>query len=155
MARAIIKHGRIVKLTIQNIGIEVGVIPKGVGLERLRWNGTELIDLMDLDEIYVDRETRVLHIEDKGNCEKVKMKYNERFDLFKDPITKLLRIKTQEDKDRIKNDIHIAKLKNKSPSLEHQVEIILGYLSERDDLTKELKELLEITNSIRNKLPKL
>ena len=56
MARAIVKNGKIVKLTADpTLGIDVGVIPKGVWFERLRWDGEQLIDLADLTEFYISR----------------------------------------------------------------------------------------------------
>lgn len=40
-------------LKIGDEGVEVGEIPKGVGLNRLRFNGKELVDISQADSIWV------------------------------------------------------------------------------------------------------
>ena len=50
--KAILKEDTIIQLTIDR-GVEVGNIPTGVSLERLRWDGSKLIDLMKLRTIHV------------------------------------------------------------------------------------------------------
>lgn len=53
--RAIIdNYDHISRLTVKE-GIDIGPIPADVGLDRLRWNGSALIDLMDLSVIHVRR----------------------------------------------------------------------------------------------------
>jgi len=50
--QAILDQDRIVRLVMAG-GVEIGRVPKAVGLERLRWNGEEIIDLLDLTEMWV------------------------------------------------------------------------------------------------------
>ncbi|MFA5436150.1 MAG: hypothetical protein WC372_08955 [Candidatus Neomarinimicrobiota bacterium] len=50
--RAILDGDRIVKLCIEG-GVEIGKPPKGVGLERLRWDGKKLVDLATLTNLWV------------------------------------------------------------------------------------------------------
>lgn len=53
--RAIIDNfDHISKLT-QTGGVDVGPVPGGVGLDRLRWTGSALVDLIDLSTIHVRR----------------------------------------------------------------------------------------------------
>lgn len=54
MARAIIhNYDMIASMAIRGQGTDIGPIPRGVGTERLRWTGTELVDLAEVSEIYV------------------------------------------------------------------------------------------------------
>lgn len=54
--RAIIDNfDHISRLTMTGEGTDVGLVPGGVGLERLRWTGSALVDLMDLTTIHVRR----------------------------------------------------------------------------------------------------
>jgi len=50
--KAILDGDRIVKFCIDG-GVEVGKPPKGVGLERLRWDGKKLVDLATLTNLWV------------------------------------------------------------------------------------------------------
>lgn len=50
--KALLKEDRILCLTLDQ-GIEVGNIPSGVSLERLRWDGSRLVDLFWARVIYV------------------------------------------------------------------------------------------------------
>ena len=77
--RAILDGDRIVKLCIEG-GVEIGKPPKGVGLERLRWDGKKLVDLASLNTIYVTRKNGAiqLHATAKKDAQKVKMKWKDR-----------------------------------------------------------------------------
>lgn len=50
--KAILDGDRIVKFCIDG-GVEVGKPPKGVGIERLRWDGEKLVDLATLKDLWV------------------------------------------------------------------------------------------------------
>ncbi len=56
---------------------EIGALPKGIGLERLRFDGVQVIDLMTLSQIWVEYRDRsfYLHVVDIGNCQLVTMTY--------------------------------------------------------------------------------
>lgn len=51
--RASLDRDIIVHLTPHGV-TEIGSLPTGAGLERLRWNGKRLVDLAELDEIWVE-----------------------------------------------------------------------------------------------------
>lgn len=59
---------------------EVGALPKGVGLERLRWTGAEVVDLMDLQAMWVEPVggAYVLHAIPVQNSQHVEMRYADR-----------------------------------------------------------------------------
>ena len=65
-------------------GVEIGSIPKGVGLERVRWNGNELIDLFDLTDIWVEfiNGTFILHCIKVPHSQLIKMNYADRKKLW-------------------------------------------------------------------------
>lgn len=50
--KAILDGDRIVKFCIDG-GVEVGKPPRGVGIERLRWDGEKLVDLATLKDLWV------------------------------------------------------------------------------------------------------
>lgn len=59
---------------------EVGPIPNNVGLERLRWNGTSVVDLANLSAMYVRYEAGMftLHAVKVHNSQLVLMRYGDR-----------------------------------------------------------------------------
>lgn len=137
MARAIIKGDIISKLVCDiNLGIEIGKVPRNIGLSRLRWDGEKIVDLLDLTEFYVDRTDRKLHIKDTGNCDLVVMNYNQRTKLVKDPISNKLRVKTKIELEQPKKDEYKAFRKTEMPSVGDQLDAILKYL-EKQNLTSE------------------
>jgi len=50
--KAVLKEDIIIRTT-RHGDVEIGAIPKSVGIERLRFDGSNLIDLSDLNEIWV------------------------------------------------------------------------------------------------------
>lgn len=50
--KAILKEDIIINLTEQG-NTEIGILPEGVGIERLRWDGSKLIDLANLNEFWI------------------------------------------------------------------------------------------------------
>ena len=99
--KAILNRDMIVKLSISE-GVEIGSIPKGVGLERLRWTGRELVDLMNLTAMWVKRigSTFELHAVAVPGSQKVTMLYTERKRLIDDGG--IYRVLTQEEWDALK-----------------------------------------------------
>jgi hypothetical protein len=64
---------------------EIGQLPKGVGLERLRWTPDGIIDLMDLEEIWVKHlgnQHFELHAVKVPGSHRVKMSYRDRKNLI-------------------------------------------------------------------------
>jgi hypothetical protein len=52
MAKAIVREDFIVNVTEQG-NVEIGNLPKGVGIERLRWNGEKIVDLATVNQMWV------------------------------------------------------------------------------------------------------
>ncbi len=52
MAQVILDGDVVVRVAMSG-GVEVGPLPKNVGMERLRWNGQALVDLAELTEMWV------------------------------------------------------------------------------------------------------
>lgn len=155
MARAIVRNTRIIKLTADiDQGIEVGEIPYRVGLERLRWNGSEIIDLYYLDKFYVDRKTKILYAHPVPNSDLVEMNYNDRKKLIIDNETKKLRIKTKQEVDQPKLDEYKNRRKSEYPDINEQMGAIIKYLKTKNDLPVELNNLIIKIDNIKNKWPK-
>jgi len=110
--KALIEEDIIVKLDSQN-GIEIGNLPVGVGLERLRWNGFAIVDLADLSEIWVRLKNNVfeLHCIQVVGSVLVSMTYADRYKLILNDG--IIRLKTAEEieQERIDKLIRIAKAK--------------------------------------------
>lgn len=67
--------------------VKVGTLPKGVGLERLRWDGSKLVDLIDLKEMYVvfyHPDIFELHAVEVKGSQLVTMTYADRKRLIND-----------------------------------------------------------------------
>lgn len=96
--KAILEKDIIIHITERG-DIEIGKLPRGVGLERLRWDGEKIVDLADLDQIWVEEKNGVfiLHAIEVPNAQKVIMTYADRKRLVKD--AGLIRLKTQEEMD--------------------------------------------------------
>jgi hypothetical protein len=98
--RAILNNDMIVSLVMNETdGTEIGNIPKDIGLERLRFNGTELLDLAELSAFWVESVLGgfVLHCIQIPNAEYIEMAYADRKYLVYNSGT--LRLKTQEEID--------------------------------------------------------
>ena len=81
--KAILNHDIIIHIT-QKGDTEIGIIPpekKGIGLERLRFDGNKIVDLADLTEIWVEAvapEFFVCHAIEVPESQKVAMTYQDR-----------------------------------------------------------------------------
>lgn len=88
--RAILKDDIIIKLVDpkSDHGVEVGDLPPGASMDlnRIRWNGTVLVDLMTFDEIYVRRTNNVwsLHSIEVERSQLVTMEYWQKKYLIED-----------------------------------------------------------------------
>jgi hypothetical protein len=76
---------------------EIGELPKGVGLERLRWDGSQIIDLANLSEIWVRSvgQSFELHCIEVANSILVSMTYGDRKNLTTNGS--VIRLKTEEE----------------------------------------------------------
>ena len=92
--RAIVDRDVIVRIT-QRGNTDIGRIPKGVGLERLRWDGSKVVDLADLTEMWVEEQNGafILHAVKVPGSQLVQMTYADRKRLTKDPDG-TIRVKT-------------------------------------------------------------
>lgn len=52
MSKAVVREDFIINITERG-NIEIGNLPKNVGLERLRWDGEKIIDLATIDQMWV------------------------------------------------------------------------------------------------------
>jgi hypothetical protein len=87
--KAILKNDLIIKLSIDR-GVEIGNIPSGVSLERLRWDGSTLIDLAVPGTRYVKHlgdNYFELHVIELDYTQSVYMQYSQRRDLRYSEIT--------------------------------------------------------------------
>jgi len=112
---------------------EIGRLPKGVGLERLRFDGKKIIDLATLDEIWVEEKNGVfiLHAIEVPGSQLVRMRYADRRKLVKDGNK--IRLKTAEEIE--------------AEAKEEELKAKLSRLS-LDDIRAALVHLLKATNAI-------
>ena len=77
--KAIVDRDIIVHITERG-NTEIGRLPRGIGLERLRWDGSKVVDLADLDEIWVEHknEAFILHAIEVPGSQLVKTTYKDR-----------------------------------------------------------------------------
>jgi hypothetical protein len=95
--KAILKHDEILMIGDRH-GVEVGNIPSGIGFERLRWNGSTLVDLMDLAQIWVKEEHPrfyKLHSIQVPGSQLVTMAYTDRKHLLTE--NGIIRVKTPQE----------------------------------------------------------
>jgi hypothetical protein len=81
--KAILDQDVIVSVSPTGPGIDIGALPAGVGLERLRWGGEVVVDLADLSAIYVDVRFG-LHCVSVAGSQLVTMTYADRKNLVMD-----------------------------------------------------------------------
>jgi hypothetical protein len=95
MMKATVDQDIIIRIGIGDT--EITAIPKGVGLERLRWDGYQVIDLMTLDTIWVEDVGGVfiLHCIEVPAAQAVVMTYPDRKNLINDAGT--YRLKTAQE----------------------------------------------------------
>ena len=101
--QAILNDDIIINLVIKG-GTEIGNIPKGVGLERLRFDGEKVIDLAELSAIWVrhiESNAFELHCVDVGNCQLVEMSYRQRRLLISNTGTYRIKTKRELEIDRV------------------------------------------------------
>jgi len=110
--RAYLKDDIIIRYTADKNATEIGNPPR-VGLERLRFNGSGVVDLNDLTELWVGSDYQLHAIEVPGS-QLVQMTYADRTRLINDAGT--IRLKTDEEleqegwaKVRYKRDKLLAK----------------------------------------------
>lgn len=112
--KAIINGDKILDISEKRGTIEIGTPPAGVGLERLRWTGTELIDLANLSQIWVRHlggDAFDLHAAEQSGTQQITMTYQDRKRLMVEDGT--IRLKTTEEVEEEGKQINIHMLKNR------------------------------------------
>jgi len=130
--KAILDQDIIIHITERG-DTEIGQLPKDVGLERLRWDGKKIVDLADLDEMWIECRNGVfiLHAIKVPGSQLVKMRYADRKRLTKDGDK--IRLKTAEEIEAERQ--------------EDELRAKLARLS-LDDIRAALVHLLKATNTI-------
>lgn len=157
--RAIIKDDLIVKIVgIGKGGIEIGTLPKenglNIGLERIRWDGEKIVDLADLNEIWIDKNG-IIHCIDVGGCQLIKIKYNQRKRLINDGTQ--WRLKTKKEINEYKNKEYSRRRRReytKEIPIGDQLGVIMKYLSKQKDLDDELINMLNKIENIKKRWKK-
>ena len=162
--RAILEDDRIVSLT-RSGGVEIGNLPPGVGLERLRWNGKEVIDLADQASFWVEPvgSTYLLHVIQVPGSQQVSMTYPDRYRLTTDPDG-TIRLKTDTEmqqeqqqeqlsmlksKVRVKIREQIGDIEDRLADLQKLVYLLMGALVAKDaDAQNQVQDIYQkITNT--------
>ena len=107
--KAVVKEDIIIQITERG-DTEIGALPQGVGLERLRWNGSEIVDLITLNQMWVRYVGFFeLHCIQVPDSVLVDMTYADRKKLTQNGDT--IRLLTQEEIDDLNIKDHNDKLK--------------------------------------------
>lgn len=115
--KAILRDDQISKLTVRKEGVEIGSVPRGVSLGRLRFDGKKVVDLVDLDSIWVEVKGGcfILHAIPVRNSTLVDMDYRDRKRLTISQGT--IRLKTEEEEEveqeELRKRIKLHKVKKK------------------------------------------
>ena len=146
MKVSIRNHDMINKINVPN-GIEVGSIPRGVGLERMRWNGIRLIDLITLDAFHVDSKF-ILHCIPVPGSQLVEMRYRSRKRLWND--NGVYKIKTPL---QIKRELNLQYRRSHYPAIRNQMGAIIKYLATQPNLPEELQQIIDNIEAVKEKYP--
>ena len=129
-------------------GIEIGSLPKGVGFERVRWDGANLIDLNILSQIWVQfiGGAFVLHCIEVPNSQLVTMNYSDRKKLWNNAGT--YEIKTAEQE---KIETNLKYRRAHYPTLSDQIGAIMKYLTTIPNIPTELQDLIDEIDAVKTK----
>ena len=110
--KAFLDHDVIVNITEQG-DTEIGTLPPGVGMERLRFDGEKVIDLVDLSEFWVVQSGKGfdLHCIEVPNSELVQLNYTDRKYLRANGDS--IRLKTAEEISAEQVQAKVVAVKNK------------------------------------------
>lgn len=95
--KAVLKEDIIINLTAKG-DVEIGPVIPGIGLERMRFNGAEVVDLADLTEIWVRTLSPTLfelHAVEVDNSQLVTMEYTKRKRLYLD--NGIVKVRTEQE----------------------------------------------------------
>ena len=96
-----------------------------------------------------------LHADKQPNTQKIKMTYQDRFNLIEDPNTKVIRVKTQEEIELPKIKEYRKRRKKDYPTLVDQMGAIIKYLKTKKDLPRELDLIVSEVDRVKNNWQKL
>lgn len=135
--RGILNKDVIVQITPS--GKELGPKPYGSSLESLRYNGKKIVDLGNLTGMWIEkkRDGFVLHCMNVGNCQYVKMLYNQKHLLIDDNGT--YRLKT---KDEIQSEKKEKKLNRKQAIKRTFLKKYVGDRYRREEYLEDLIRIL-------------
>jgi len=145
-------HDMLLKTKDPN-GIEIGSLPKGAGLDHMRWDGNKLIDLLNLDKIWVEyiNGSFRLHCIEVPHSQLVSMQYKDRKKLWTD-IDGVYKLKSNE---QIQDELNFQYRRSHYPQISDQIGAIMKYLKTKNDLPDELQELVNIVDDVKNNYPKM
>ena len=111
--KAILREDLIIKLSLTE-GIEVGNIPNNVSLDRLRWDGSRIIDLANISIIYVrylGDNFFELHAIPLSGTQWLPMSYKQRKDLRFNNVTGQIYLASEDIKadEAVKTEIEVIK----------------------------------------------
>ena len=112
--RAILKNDLIVSYTVKETeGVEIGTPPKDIGLERLRFDGSNIVDIASLSAFWVEPRSEgfILHCVEVPGSEYLEFAYADKKLLILNGGT--LRLKAPEEVEAEQLAIKIKILKNK------------------------------------------
>lgn len=134
-----------------NDGIEVGKKPVGVGMERLRWTGSELVDLADRSFIWCEYKNGgfILHAIKVPCAQLIEMSYSDRKKLWSDNGV----YKIKSDK-QIITETNLEYRRSHYTKISDQMDIILKYFETKTDLTEELQNLINDWRGVKTTYPK-
>lgn len=154
--RAILDQDRIVKFTINKSGVEVGSLPtKNVGLGRLRFDGERIVDLITLNEFWVDRQF-ILHVIETPGSQKITMEYRDKDKLIND--NGIIRVKIdqeiEEEKEKSAKERKRLQIKRRlKKEIGHNEEVVNDLikfvLNDDLDSKKKLEKYLQITEGTK------
>lgn len=111
--KAIVDGDRILDISEKRGTVEIGTPPVGVGLERLRWTGSSIVDLADLSQIWVrhlNGDAFDFHATEQTGAQLVTMTYQDRKKLTIDEG--VIRLKTSQELEDDEKALNIQMLKN-------------------------------------------
>jgi len=137
------------KVNVPN-GIEIGSVPKGVGLERVRWDGKKLIDLFTLHSIWVEYTNGafILHCVEVPHSQLVTMEYRYRKKLWND--NGVYSIKTDE---QIQNEANLKYRRTHYPLMSDQMGAIMKYFALQSNLPEELQKAIDDIETVKEEYP--
>ncbi len=113
--KAILKEDSIIRVSLTE-GLEIGNIPNNISLDRLRWDGSKIIDLATVSIIYVRHlgdNFFELHAIPQPNTQSLPMNYKQRKDLRYDESTGTIYLATEQVKAGEVIDEEIEAIKHK------------------------------------------